>query len=151
MREPRNKEKPEITLEGFNKESLDFMIENQDKIACAIVYALSHLNQPLIAGYQRYFNQNVILKYDSKAVFAHNADLPDFLCAYFILVRNPDKADPKETIEDSKMYVNNFLEFNLEILSGISCFVFDIKSGEVVERIDRGSKESMESVEFLNI
>ena len=66
-------------------------------------------------------------------------------------MRNPDKSDPKETIEDSKMYVNNFLEFNLEILSGISCFIFDIKSGEVVERIDRGKKESMESVQFLNI
>ncbi len=151
MREPREKEKPEKTLEQFNKEALDFMIENQNKIACAIVYALSHLNQPLIAGYQRYFNDNVILKYDSKAVFAHNADLPDFLCAYFILVRKPDKADPKETIEDSKIYVNNFLEFNMEILSGISCFIFDIKSGEVVERFDRGKKESMESVEFLNI
>ena len=144
-------EEAEKTLERFNKEALDFMIENQNKIACAIVYALSHLNQPLIAGYQRYFNQNVILKYDSKVVFAHNPDLPDFLCAYFILVRKPDKADPQETIEDSKMYVNNFLEFNLEILSGISCFVFDIKSGEVVERIDRGKKESMESVQFLNI
>ncbi len=144
-------EEAEKTLERFNKESLDFMIENQNKIACAIVYTLSHLNQPLIAGYQRYFNQNVILKYDSKVVFAHNPDLPDFLCAYFILVRNPDKADPKETIEDSKMYVNNFLEFNMEILSGISCFIFDIKSGEVVERVDRGKKESLESVEFLNI
>ncbi len=144
-------EEAEKTLERFNKESLDFMIENQNKIACAIVYTLSHLNQPLIAGYQRYFNQNVILKYDSKVVFAHNPDLLDFLCAYFILVRNPDKADPKETIEDSKMYVNNFLEFNMEILSGISCFIFDIKSGEVVERVDRGKKESLESVEFLNI
>ena len=151
MPERRVNEEAEKTLERFNKESLDFMIENQNKIACAIVYTLSHLNQPLIAGYQRYFNQNVILKYDSKVVFAHNPDLPDFLCAYFILVRNPDKADNKETIEDSKMYVNNFLEFNMEILSGISCFVFDIKSGEVVERIDRGKKESMESVEFLNI
>jgi len=151
MREPREKERPENTLKHFNKEALDFMIENQNKIACAIVYALSHLNQPLIAGYQRYFNDNVILKYDSKAVFAHNADLPDFLCAYFILVRKPDKADPKETIEDSKIYVNNFLEFNMEILSGISCFIFDIESGEVVERFDRGKKESMESVEFLNI
>ena len=80
-------EEAEKTLERFNKESLDFMIENQNKIACAIVYTLSHLNQPLIAGYQRYFNQNVILKYDSKVVFAHNPDLPDFLCAYFILVR----------------------------------------------------------------
>ena len=151
MPERRVNEEAEKTLERFNKEALDFMIENQNKIACAIVYALSHLNQPLIAGYQRYFNQNVILKYDSKVVFAHNPDLPDFLCAYFILVRKPDKADPKETIEDSKMYVNNFLEFNLEILSGISCFVFDIKSGEVVERIDRGRKESMESVQFINI
>jgi hypothetical protein len=151
MPERRVNEEAEKTLERFNKEALDFMIENQNKIACAIVYALSHLNQPLIAGYQRYFNQNVILKYDSKVVFAHNPDLPDFLCAYFILVRKPNKADPKETIEDSKMYANNFLEFNLEILSGISCFVFDIKSGEVVERIDRGKKESMESVQFLNI
>ena len=151
MREPRDKEKPEKTLESFNKEALDFMIENQNKIACAIVYALSHLNQPLIAGYQRYFNQNVILKYDSKAVFAHNSDLPDFLCAYFILVRNPDKADKKEIIEDSKVYVNNFLEFNMEIISGISCFIFDIESGEIIERVDRGKKESMESVEFLNI
>ena len=39
----------------------------------------------------------------------------------------------------------------MEILSGISCFIFDIKSGEVVERVDRGKKESLESVEFLNI
>ena len=148
---PRRSEEAEKTLERFNKEALDFMIENQNKIACAIVYALSHLNQPLIAGYQRYFNQNVIMKYDSKAVFAHNPDLPDFLCAYFVLVRNPDKTDKDETIEDSKVYVNNFLEFNMEILSGISCFIFDIKSGEVVERVDRGKKESMESVEFLNI
>ncbi len=151
MREPRDKEKPEKTLERFNKEALDFMIENQNKIAVAIVYALSHLNQPLIAGYQRYFNNNVILKYDSKAVFAHNADLPDFLCAYFILVRKPEKTDKKEIVEDSKVYVNNFLEFNMEILSGISCFIFDIESGEVIERVDQGSKESIESVEFLNI
>ena len=151
MREPRDKEKPEKTLERFNKEALDFMIENQNKIAVAIVYALSHLNQPLIAGYQRYFNNNVILKYDSKAVFAHNADLPDFLCAYFILVRKPEKTDKKEIVEDSRVYVNNFLEFNMEILSGISCFIFDIESGEVIERVDQGSKESIESVEFLNI
>ncbi len=148
---PRRNEETEETLERFNKEALDFMIENQNKIACAIVYALSHLNQPLIAGYQRYFNNNVILKYDSKAVFAHNPDLPDFLCAYFILVKNPDKADKKEVIEDSKIYVNNFLEFNMEILSGISCFVFDIENGEIIERVDRGKKESMESVKFLNI
>ena len=151
MREPREKEKPEKTLEKFNKEALDFMIENQNKIACAIVYALSHLNQPLIAGYQRYFNDNVIQKYDSKAVFAHNSDLSDFLCAYFILVRKPEKTDKKEIIEDSKVYVNNFMEFNMEILSGISCFIFDIESGEIIERVDRGKKESMESVEFLNI
>ena len=39
----------------------------------------------------------------------------------------------------------------MEILSGISCFVFDIENGEVIERVDRGRKESMESVEFLNI
>lgn len=148
---PRRKEEAEKTLERFNKEALDFMIENQNKIACAIVYALSHLNQPLIAGYQRYFNNNVIMKYDSKAVFAHNPDLPDFLCAYFVLVRNPDKADKSETIEDSKVYVDNFLEFNMEILSGISCFIFDIENGDVVERVDHGKKESMESVEFLNI
>ena len=148
---PRRKEEAEKTLERFNKEALDFMIENQNKVACAIVYALSHLNQPLIAGYQRYFNQNVIMKYDSKAVFAHNPNLPDFLCAYFVLVRNPDKADKDETIEDSKVYVDNFLEFNMEILSGISCFIFDIESGDVVERVDHGKKESMESVEFLNI
>ena len=151
MREPREKEKPEKTLERFNKEALDFMIENQSKIAVAIVYSLSHLNQPLIAGYQRYFNNNVILKYDSKALFAHNSELPDFLCAYFILVRKPEKTDKNEVIEDSKVYVNNFLEFNMEILSGISCFIFDTESGEVIERIDQGTKESMESVEFLNI
>lgn len=151
MPERRKEEEAEKTLERFNKEALDFMIENQNKIACAIVYALSHLNQPLIAGYQRYFNNNVILKYDSKSVFAHNPDLPDFLCAYFILVRNPEKADHKETIEDSKIYVNNFLEFNMEILSGISCFIFDTESGEIVERVDRGKKESMESIEFLSI
>ncbi len=148
---PRRNEEAEETLKRFNKEALDFMIENQSKITCAIVYALSHLNQPLIAGYQRYFNNNVILKYDSKAVFAHNPDLPDFLCAYFILVRNPEKADHKEILEDSKVYVNNFLEFNMEIISGISCFIFDTKSGEVIERVDRGKKESLESVEFLNI
>ena len=148
---PRRNEEAGETLKRFNKEALDFMIENQSKIACAIVYALSHLNQPLIAGYQRYFNNNVILKYDSKAVFAHNPDLPDFLCAYFILVRKPDKADPEEIIEDSKIYVNNFLEFNTEILSGISCFIFDIESGNIVERFDQGKKESLESVEFLNI
>lgn len=148
---PRRNEEAEETLKRFNKEALDFMIENQSKITCAIVYALSHLNQPLIAGYQRYFNNNVILKYDSKAVFAHNPDLPDFLCAYFILVRNPEKADHKEVTEDSKVYVNNFLEFNMEIISGISCFIFDTKSGEVIERVDRGKKESLESVEFLNI
>ncbi len=147
----RKNEEAEKTLDRFNKEALDFMIENQNRVACAIVYALSHLNQPLIAGYQRYFNQNVILKYDSKAVFAHNPDLPDFLCAYFILVKNPEKADRKEILEDSKIYVDNFLEFNLEILSGISCFIFDTENGEIIERVDRGKKESMESVKFLNI
>ncbi len=144
-------EKAQKTLERFNGEALDFMLENQNRITCAIVYALSHLNQPLIAGYQRYFNLNVTQKYDSKAVFAHNPDLPDFLCAYFILERNPDKADNRQIIEDSKIYVNNFLEFNMEILSGISCFAFDIKSGEVIERTDRGNKESLEAMEFLNI
>lgn len=148
---PRRNEEAEETLKRFNKEALDFMIENQSKIACAIVYALSHLNQPLIAGYQRYFNNNVIMKYDSKSVFAHNPDLPDFLCAYFILVRKPEKADLKEIIEDSKVYVNNFLEFNTEILSGISCFIFDIEGGNIVERVDHGKKESLESVEFLSI
>lgn len=148
---PRSSDEMKKSLEQFNKEALDFMLENQDRIACAIVYALSHLNQPLIAGYQRYFNQNVILKYDSKAVFAHNPDLPDFLCAYFILVRDPEDADPKEVLGDSRIYVNNFMEFNLEIISGISAFVFDIKNGEILERTDKGKKESLECVEFLNI
>lgn len=148
---PRSSDEMKKSLEQFNKEALDFMLENQNRIACAIVYALSHLNQPLIAGYQRYFNQNVILKYDSKAVFAHNPDLPDFLCAYFILVKDPEDADPKEVLEDSRIYVNNFMEFNLEIISGISAFIFDIKNGEILERTDKGKKESLECVEFLNI
>ena len=148
---PRSSDEMKKSLEQFNKEALDFMLENQNRIACAIVYALSHLNQPLIAGYQRYFNQNVILKYDSKAVFAHNPDLPDFLCAYFILVRDPEDADPKEVLGDSRIYVNNFMEFNLEIISGISAFIFDIKNGEILERTDKGKKESLECVEFLNI
>ena len=148
---PRSSDEMKKSLEQFNKEALDFMLENQNRIACAIVYALSHLNQPLIAGYQRYFNQNVILKYDSKAVFAHNPDLPDFLCAYFILVRDTEDADPKEVLGDSRIYVNNFMEFNLEIISGISAFVFDIKNGEILERTDKGKKESLECVEFLNI
>lgn len=148
---PRSSDEMKKSLEQFNKEALDFMLENQNRIACAIVYALSHLNQPLIAGYQRYFNQNVILKYDSKAVFAHNPDLPDFLCAYFILVRDTEDADPKEVLGDSRIYVNNFMEFNLEIISGISAFIFDIKNGEILERTDKGKKESLECVEFLNI
>ncbi len=148
---PRSSDEMKKSLEQFNKEALDFMLENQNRITCAIVYALSHLNQPLIAGYQRYFNQNVILKYDSKAVFAHNPDLPDFLCAYFILVKDPEDADPKEVLEDSRIYVNNFMEFNLEIISGISAFIFDIKNGEILERTDKGKKESLECVEFLNI
>lgn len=148
---PRSSDEMKKSLEQFNKEALDFMLENQNRIACAIVYALSHLNQPLIAGYQRYFNQNVILKYDSKAVFAHNPDLPDFLCAYFILVRDPEDEDPKEVLGDSRIYVNNFMEFNLEIISGISAFIFDIKNGEILERTDKGKKESLECVEFLNI
>ena len=148
---PRPKEDGEKTLKRFNKEALDFMIGNQKRIACAIVYSLSHLNQPLIAGYQRYFNQNVILKYDSKAVFAHNPELPDFLCAYFILVRDHENADPAEVIEDSKIYVNNFMEFNLEIISGISAFIFDLKSSDVVERVDHGKKESLKAVEFMNL
>ena len=148
---PRSSDEMKKSLEQFNKEALDFMLENQNRIACAIVYALSHLNQPLIAGYQRYFNQNVILKYDSKAVFAHNPDLPDFLCTYFILVKYPEDADPKEVLGDSRIYVNNFMEFNLEIISGISAFIFDIKNGEILERTDKGKKESLECVEFLNI
>lgn len=148
---PRPKEDGEKTLKRFNKEALDFMIDNQNRVACAIVYALSHLNQPLIAGYQRYFNQNVILKYDSKAVFAHNPELPNFFCAYFILARDPENANTAEVIEDSKVYVNNFMEFNLEIISGISAFIFDLKSSEVVERVDHGKKESLEVVEFINI
>ncbi len=148
---PRSSDEMKKSLEQFNREALDFMLENQSRIMCAIVYALSHLNQPLIAGYQRYFNQNVILKYDSKAVFAHNPDLPDFLCAYFILAKDPEDADPKELLEDSRIYVNNFMEFNLEIISGISAFIFDVKTGEILERTDKGKKESLECVEFLNI
>lgn len=136
-------------LEEFNKDVKDFMDENSDKIACLIAYAVNYMFQPFLSSYQRYFNENVNLIYDSKTLYASHKDLPNFLCVYFVLLKDGKKADSESVHKDCKIYINNFAEFNSEILSGFSGFIYDIDNAKIIDELHQGDKETLKDMQFL--
>ena len=75
----------EQTLKDFNSDLDSYIKENRQKILCMMAYSVSFEFQPYVASFQKYFNQEVILKYDTKSIYAYNVDLPHFLAVYFIM------------------------------------------------------------------
>lgn len=139
------------TLKEFNKNVKDYTDDNSDKIICLITYSLTYLYQPLISGYQAYFNTEVLKVYDSKAIFAHNHELPYFLCAYFILLKDNKQQESRNVLEDCQLYIKNFAEFNSEILSGMTARVYDPLKAEVIHEFDQGDKETLKDIDFLGL
>ena len=138
------------TLLEFNDEVNNFIKENSKRIACIITSSVSYTYQPLLVGYQNYFNQNVKNIYDSKAIYAHNPEQPDFIYSYFVLTRENKKFDSPTVKEHCDIYVNNFLDFNKKVFTAISAQIYDVGKFEVLEEINYGNMDSLESVDFLN-
>ena len=141
----------EETLKEFNKNVKDYRDNNSDRIICSMAYSLTYLFQPLISGYQAYFNTEVLKIYDSKAIFAHNHELPYFLCVYFILLKDKKQLESRDILGDCKMYINNFAEFNIEILSGMVAKVHDPSKADAIYEFEQGDKETLKGIDFLGL
>ena len=139
------------TLKEFNKNVKDFTDNNSDKIVCLISYSLTYLYQPLISGYQAYFNTEVLKIYDTKAIYAHNHELPYFLCAYFILLKNDKQLESRPILEDCQTYINNFAEFNKEILTGMIAKAYDPSKSEVIHEFSTGDMDSLKDIKILDL
>ena len=140
----------EKLIDEFNEEVENFIEENSKKIACMIAYSVPHMYQPFLATYQQYFNQNVTNIYDSRSFYIGNKDLPDFLCVYFVLLKEGENVESKTVHEHCKVYINNFAEFNKGPLSGLSAYAYDIESLKIIDELHKGDKESLRAMKFLN-
>ena len=140
----------EQTFIEFNKEVDEFIEQNSDRIICTITSAVSYTYQPIIVTYQKYFNDNVNNIYDSKSIYAHNHDLPDFIYTYFILKRTNKTYDPKELKEHCDIYVKNFIEFNEKVFTAISASIHEADNFDIIETLTHGDLQSLKDVNYLN-
>ncbi len=117
----------EETLGEFNSNINNYLNENKSRILSMMAYSISFDMQPYVASYQKYFNHDIISKYDAKTIYAYNLELPHFLNVYFILNKANDNTADEQTTEKCKELVNKFTRQNEHVLVGLSAFFFDIK------------------------
>ena len=141
----------EFTLERYKNEASSFVKENSDKIACTISYSVEYKFQPFLSGYQKYFNENVNKIYKSMAFSANTPDLPHFLCSYFVLCNDKQKEHPETVKEHCEIYVNNFIDFNKETLTGLSAQIYDAATHEKIKNYEHGDVSSLKDIDFLDI
>lgn len=139
----------EYSLEKMKNDLKSFLNENSSSIACTISYSVEFKFQPFLSGYQRYFNENVNKIYKSMAFSANTPDLPNFLCTYFILVNEKQKEHPQTVKEHCEIYVNNFIDFNKDTLTGLSAQIYDVSANQKTGDYTHGSVESLKDIEFV--
>ena len=145
-----NNTDPQKTIIEFNNEVNGFIKDNYKRIACIITSAVAYIYQPLVVSYQRYFNMNVKEIYDSKAIYAHNHELPNFIYSYFILTKEGKENAPATVKEHCDIYVGNFMDFNKETFAAISAEIYDVGKFEVIERVNHGDMGSFKDIGFLS-
>ena len=140
----------QATIDEFNKEVNEFINDNSDRIVCMITSAVDYMYQPLVVSYQKYFNQNVITIYDSKAIYAHNHEMPNFIYTYFVLTKENKKHDSATVKEHCEIYVNNFIDFNKDVFAAISACIYDMGKFELIDEKIHGDLSNLKGLEFLN-
>lgn len=141
----------EYTLEKFKSDVSNFIKENSRRIACTISYSVEYKFQPFLSGYQKYFNENVNKIYKSNAFSANTPDLPNFLCVYFVLFNEKQKENPETVKEHCEIYVNNFIDFNKDTLTGLSAQIYDVATLDKIKNYEHGDVQSLKDIDFLNI
>ena len=140
----------EQTLKDFNSDLDSYIKENREKILCMMAYSVSFEFQPYVASFQKYFNQEVILKYDTKSIYAYNVDLPQFLAVYFIMKKDKHKkSNNVDTHKECLEFITKFANFNEHALSGLSAIFFDEEEFQKIDEFHFGNEETLIDVEFL--
>lgn len=139
----------EETLGEFNSDINNYLNENKGRILCMMAYSVSFDMQPYVASYQKYYNHDIISKYDAKTIYAYNLELPHFLNVYFILKKANDNTADEQTTEKCKELVNKFTRQNEHVLAGLSSFFFDINKQEKIDESHFGDKETLKDIQFL--
>ncbi|MGI9535160.1 MAG: hypothetical protein ACR2NW_09430 [Thermodesulfobacteriota bacterium] len=141
---------PEQTLIDFNSDLDSYIKENSGRILCIMAYSVSFEFQPYVASFQKYFNQEVILKYDTKSIYAYNLDLPNFLAVYFIKKKEThEKSNGTDNHKKCLELVSKFSNFNEHALSGLSAVFFDEEESQKIDEFHFGNEETLIDVEFL--
>ena len=141
---------PEETLKEFNSELEDYIKENKGKILCMMAYSVSFEFQPYVASFQKYFNQEVIMKYDTKSIYAYNLELANFLAVYFIMMKDKHTKDnSSDTHKECLELITKFANFNEHALSGLSAIFFDEKELQKIDEFHFGNEETLADIEFL--
>jgi len=139
----------EETLKEFNKNLDSYIHEKKEKILCIMAYAVSFEFQPYVASFQKYFNQQVIMKYDTKSIYAYNKDLSNFLAVYFIMMKDKHKKNEIDTHKECLELVTKFANFNEHALSGLSAIIYDEEDLQKVDDFNFGNEETLADIEFL--
>lgn len=139
----------EETLGEFNSDINNFLNENKSRILCMMAYSVSFDMQPYVASYQKYFNHDIISKYDAKTIYAYNLELPHFLNVYFILKKGNDNNTDEQTSEICKELVNKFTGQNEHVLAGLSALFFDINKQEKNDEFHFGDKDTLKVIQSL--
>ena len=140
----------EQTLKEFNSELDSYIKEKREKILCMMAYSVSFEFQPYVASFQKYFNQEVILKYDTKSIYAYNLDLPNFMAVYFIMKKDKhEKSNNVDTHKECLEFITKFTNFNEHALSGLSAIFFDEEELQKIDEFHFGNEETLIDVEFL--
>lgn len=141
----------EETLSEFNTDINNFLNENKERILCMMAYSVSYDMQPYVASYQKYFNHDIITKYDSKTIYAYNLELPNFLNVYFIMKKSTDNTSGEQTRQECQDLITKFNVQNEHVLAGLSALFYDINTMEKIDEQHFGDKESLSEIQSLKI
>ena len=142
---------PEETLNEFNGDVENFIKENNEKILCVMAYAVSFEMQPYVASYQRYFNHDVISRYDTKTIYAYNLELPNFLNVYIIMKKPNDTNSGEHTRQECVDLITKFNKENEHVLGGLSAYFYELGDLEKTEELHFGDKSTLSEVKFFNL
>ena len=140
----------EETLIEFNSDIENFISENKERIISVMGYAVSFDMQPYVASYQRYYNHDIISRYDSKTIYAYNLELPNFLNVYMVLRKANDNNTNEHTRQECIDLVKKFNKENEHVLAGLSAYLYDSGNPEKVEEMHFGDSSALSEIKFFN-
>jgi len=137
-------------LEQINSEINSFIEENKDNIACILSYSVSTEFKPMVITYHKYFNQEVTSKYNAKVFYANNLGSNDLIIFYIILAKESQLSKPDSVIEDCRLYVKKFADYNKDVTGGVVAIFYNAGKFEKLDEFHQGKKESLKDIIFLN-